>query len=103
MKNTINIKARKVTSFEKISGLVGKNNPEPIFFYTSFGIHTFGLKFPIDVVILNKRGKIASIYQGVKPNRIMFWNPRHNIVLELPQGFVKKKSLNLGTQVNLLQ
>ena len=58
----------------KIKGLLGEKTPQAIVFNTRFGIHTFFLHFPIDVVILNKNGRIVTLRKGLKPNRIFFWN-----------------------------
>ena len=41
-------------------GLIGKD-PTPLFFKTRFGIHTFGVITPIDVLILDKNYKVVKI------------------------------------------
>jgi len=53
---TVKVKIYKSIKCRTI-GLIGHDNPEPIMFYTKFGIHTFGLKFPIDVLILDKNNE----------------------------------------------
>lgn len=97
---TINIKVRELNSLlEKTIGLIGKNNPEPILLKTRFGIHTFGLKFPIDVLILDDKNKIINLKNNLKPNRIFIWNPKYKNVLELPNGFIKKNNLKTSDRV----
>lgn len=68
---------------------------------TRFGIHTFGVRFTIDVLILDKKNKIASIKENLKPNRIFLWNPAYEKVIELPRGTIKKYSLKLGDAIKL--
>jgi len=82
--------------FGKIFGLIGRKEPEVIILNTRFGIHTFFLKFPIDVLILDKKNRVKGLKKGLKPRRIMFWNFRYNIVVELPQGLIKKSETKLG-------
>ncbi len=97
---TINIKVRELNSLlEKTIGLIGKKNPEPILLKTRFGIHTFGLKFPIDVLILDDKNKIINLKNNLKPNRIFIWNPKYKNVLELPNGFIKKNNLKTSDRV----
>ncbi len=98
----ITLFARKCNSFwEKTKGLLGKNKPEAIYFETRWGIHTFGMQFPIDVIILNKQNKIVAMKKNMKPNRIFVWNPRYKKVIEVPEGIIKKKSLELNEVITL--
>ena len=78
---------------EKMIGLIGKEKPIPFLMKTRFGIHTFGLKFPIDVLVLNKNNRVVSLKKSLKPNRIFLWNPLCNKVLELPEGTIDEKHI----------
>lgn len=94
---TVNVKVRRLNSVrEKAIGLIGKKTAEATLFKTRFGIHTIGLRFPIDVLILDNKNKIIYSKSSLKPNRIFIWNPRYKNVLELPDGFVAKKNLEAG-------
>ena len=96
MKKTL-IRVKKIKRIkEKVQGLIGKNKPFPIMLVTRFGIHTFGLKFPIDVLILNNENKVVSIKEGMKPRRVFLWNPYHKKVLELPAGTIKEKAIKIN-------
>lgn len=70
--------------------------PKAIIFNTRFGIHTFFLKFPIDLIILNKDNRVIKIKEEVFPNRIVFWNPKYNLVIELPRGSINKSKTKKG-------
>jgi uncharacterized protein len=86
---------------DKIQGLIGKDKPFALMIKTHFGIHTFGLKFPIDVLILNNQNKVVSMKENLEPNRIFLWNPKYEKVIELPQGTVKKKRLKIGCTIDI--
>jgi len=83
---TLNVK--KLNWLKAIIGLIGKNKPEPILFKTRFGIYTFFMRFPIDVIILDNKYKVVKLKENLKPNSIFVWNPKYNIVLELPAGTI---------------
>ena len=55
---------------ERFFGLIPYKKAIPALFYTHFGIHTFGLRFPIDVLVLNDKNEVASMRKNLKPNRI---------------------------------
>lgn len=86
---------------EKIQGLIGKNKPIALMIKTHFGIHTFGLKFPIDVLILNNDNKVVSMKKNLKPNRIFFWNPMYEKVIELPHGTIEKEKIKINMPIDI--
>ena len=97
----ITIHAKKAVDLKtKVTGLIGKEKPYPLVLQTRFGIHTFGLRFPIDVVILDQKGVVRKI-KKLQPGNIFFWNPLYDIVLELPDGTVQEKHIVVGKEVTL--
>ncbi len=86
---------------EKIQGLIGKNKPYALMIRTRFGIHTFGLKFPIDVLILSNENKVVSIRENLRPNRIFLWNPAYEKVIELPQGTIEEKAIKMNIPIDI--
>jgi len=97
----VSLKVKELKSWrEKIVGLIGKKRPENVFIRTRFGIHTFFLKFPIDVMILDNKNKVVDV-KTVKPNHIFFWNPIYDKVLELPEGTIEKKKIKIGGEIKL--
>lgn len=87
---------------EKMQGLIGKNKPFTLMIRTRFGIHTFGLKFSIDVLILDNKNKVVSIRENLRPNKIFLWNPMYEKVLELPQGTIDRKGIRIKDKINVL-
>jgi len=92
---------RLQTLKEKAIGLIGKEKVYPVIFETRFGIHTFFLRVPIDVLILDNQKRVAVLKESLSPNRIFLWNPRYKIVLELLQGTIKKYNIKKGTKVSI--
>lgn len=86
---------------EKLFGLVGQINITPTLFQTHFGIHTFFMKAPIDVIVLNKNCEVMILKQNLKPWKIFFWNPIYKSIIELPWGFIKEKKIKIGDRINI--
>lgn len=97
----ISIRARHLKGFAKTKGLIGKKIL-PVYFTTRFGIHTFFLKEPIDVLILNSRGVVRIVRKTLYPNSIFFWPPTFGTVVELPQGTVRRMKIREGTSIRLI-
>lgn len=87
--------------FSKTIGLICKKNPENIYFKTRFGIHTFGMNFPIDILILDSHNIVKKIKKSLKPTSIFFWNPQYNTVLELKEKTIENMNICLGDTIDL--
>lgn len=72
--------------FDKSLGLMNKKKPKSLILKTRFGIHTFGLKEQIDVLILNKQNKVVALKHSLHPSRLFTWNIKYSTVIELPAG-----------------
>jgi len=56
-------------------------------------IHTFFMKFAIDVLFVNKQNEIIALYQNVKPWRILPIHFTSHYVIELPAGTITIKNI----------
>ena len=72
------------TSFkDRLIGLMFKNElKEDYLFPNCKSIHTFFMKFNIDVIAINKNNQIIKIYKNVSPNKIIFMPTHTYAVLE---------------------
>src|SRR5215831_11528076 len=61
-------------------------------------IHTFGMKFAIDAVFLNKKKKVAKIAAGL-PRRRLAMALLADSVLELPAGTASRTDTRIGDQL----
>lgn len=59
-------------------------------------IHTFFMKFPIDVAFLDKNGKVVKLRQSIQKARFSGSMLRAYMTLEMPQGKLSKIHLKLG-------
>lgn len=84
----------------KTCGLLSKYQSRSLYFQTRFGIHTFGLKLPIDVVILNQKFRVMKL-ATVQPNRLFFWNPKFDKVIELKNGSINRSRTKLNDLLEL--
>lgn len=85
------------TYMQKLTGLMGKKNINyGMFFPGVSSIHTFFMKESIDVIGLNDAMIITSIYENVKPNKILILK-NANHTLELPKG--ESKRYHIGQKV----
>ena len=89
-------------AFGKIKGLIGNKTPEVIILKTRFGIHTFLLKFPIDVIILGKNNNVVKLKKRLKPNRVFFWDMKFDTVIELPTGVLKKSKTKINDVLEIV-
>jgi hypothetical protein len=89
--------------WEKTRGLIGAKKPYPVFFTTRFGIHTFGLRFPIDVLILDSQFMVVKAKKQLSPNRLFFWSIFYKHVLELPAGEITRRKIKIGEKIKLLK
>ena len=62
------------------------------------GVHTFRMKFDIDVVYLNKAKKVLKIRARMPKSRISFCLSAHS-VLELPAGMTESTATEAGDQL----
>ena len=72
--------------FKRFWGLMFKKHidkDEALIFYRAQSIHTFFMRFPIDVIFLDKNMRVIKIYQGLKPFRFAA-SLKSAITIELP-------------------
>ena len=72
-----------------------------VFFKTRFGIHTFFLRFPIDIVILDQNDKVVCLKKKLKQNRIYLWPVKFEKVIELAEGEIDRLNLKIGSKVEI--
>lgn len=85
--------------WKKSRGMIGEDKPKRLLIKTRFGIHTFGMKYPIDVVVLDGGHFVKTIKKSLPPNRLFFWKPSYGQILELPQGDVCKFGIMKGQKL----
>lgn len=96
----IKIKTNIATTLHsKTLGLMFHDKIEPLFFQTRFGIHTFFVKHPLIILVLDDKFKVTQT-KLLSPNKIFFWNPKHKNILELPAN-KKYKNIKIGELIKI--
>lgn len=67
-------------------GLLKEDSNTAMLFKTRFGIHTFFMQHPIDILVLDNKLKVIHIKKDLPPNRLFFWNPLYTYIIELPSS-----------------
>ncbi len=99
-KTTLALNCKQATTLmELVFGLHWLSNPPELLFKTRLGIHTLMLRKPIDIVILGNSLRVVSLKANLQPNRVLFWNPRYQWVLELPVNAIKNSKTEIGDQL----
>jgi uncharacterized membrane protein (UPF0127 family) len=65
------------------------------------GVHTFGMRFPIDIVGVTRSGAVVSLRRDVPRRRIVFsW--KAFAIVELPAGATDRCGLAIGDLVEVV-
>lgn len=85
-------------------GLLGRDSLEDgaaMIIAPSNAVHTFGMRFPIDLVFVRRDGAVAKIRERVMPWRIAMAQLAY-AVIELPAGTVARVQLKVGDVVGVM-
>lgn len=63
------------------------------------GVHTFFMKFPIDVVFLDRNGRVVGVVPNLKPQRMTKLLLTSVSVVELPAGTLAATETVVGNEV----
>jgi uncharacterized protein len=65
-------------------------------------VHTFFMKFAIDLIYLDRKKKVRGMVRALPPWRLSICLPAHS-VLELPPGTIDRTKTQKGDELELLQ
>ena len=85
-------------------GLMGRSRleaGEALLIKPCSSIHTFFMRFPIDVVFVDKGSRVVKIAESVKPWRFLLGGKGAHAVLELPSGALASTDLKVGDHLDL--
>ena len=87
------------TSRTRMVGLLGRTGldaGEGLWIKPSSGVHTIGMKFPIDVIGLDKKNRVIKLWRCLVPYRLTSIHWKMSSVLELPAGRIEECQIPLG-------
>jgi len=88
--------------FSKSFGLTVRkklNDKEGFLIENCSSIHTFWMRYSIDVIFLDKKNSVLAIYNNFKPFRVTPFIRNAYYALELKPGTIEKASLEVGDLV----
>jgi uncharacterized membrane protein (UPF0127 family) len=59
-------------------------------------VHMYGMRFPLDVAFLDRRGAVVAIYPSLAPGSRTRWHRDAAQALELPAGTLVESGTSLG-------
>ncbi len=92
------------TALSRLIGLLANSELSPgsgLLIQPSSGVHTFGMRFPIDVVALDRKTKVRGTWENVRPFRIVALSLKTYQVLELPVGSICSSQTQVDDQLTI--
>lgn len=100
--------ARKVavadTFFSRLKGLLGKEELPPgeaLWIKPCGSVHSFGMKFPIDVLFLDRDMRVVAFVKDMRPGRLSAPRAKVFSVLELPSGSLDAAATVIGNRIEI--
>jgi len=93
------------TSASRRKGLLGRSelkSGEGLYLTPCEWLHTFGMRFEIDVAFLSSTGQVLAVHHALKPNRLSRLVLRAYGALELPAGILRATSTERGDIIQIL-
>jgi uncharacterized membrane protein (UPF0127 family) len=88
----------------RLKGLLGKDSLPPgeaLLIKPCNAIHTFGMRFAIDVIFLSRDNHVIGVSKNLRPNHLSPLHFRATSVIELPAGTIEATETALGDEVGI--
>lgn len=94
------------THWSRFCGLMGRGAEcfpagDGLWIVPSRGVHTFAMKFPIDVIYLDAHQYVVHLEHALKPWRVAPVSLRTASVLELPAGTLEASGTGVGDEIEM--
>jgi len=93
------------TFWTRLVGLLGRKGlaqDTGLWIRPSSGVHTFAMRFPIDVVALDRTRRVRAVWPSLRPWRISGVSWRIHSVIELPVGSIQRAEIHRGDQLEIV-
>jgi uncharacterized membrane protein (UPF0127 family) len=94
------------TSAVRRRGLLGRDRldwDEAMYIVPTQWIHTFRMRFPIDIAFLSRAGQVLALHHSLKPNRLSKIVLRAEGALELPAGKLRATNTEVGDILEFME
>ena len=92
------------TTFKRLKGLLGREilkDGEGLIIIPCSSIHTFFMRFSIDVVFLDRSNRVVAMVRSLPPARLFSSIFKGSLVIELPVGTLAKTNTEISDQIVL--
>lgn len=92
------------TPFKRIKGLLGRkglNQGEGMVIIPCNSIHTFFMRFSIDVIFLGNDNRVVALAESLPPARLFGSLLEGKLVIELPSGTLSRTKTTLKDQISI--
>ena len=89
-----------LTRMRGLLGRTGLESGEGLLIRPAGSIHTFFMRFPIDVVFVSRAGEVLKVARGVPPWRTSAARGA-KVVIELGAGEADRNGISVGTRLDL--
>lgn len=91
-------------TLSRFVGLMGRRSLAPghgLLINPSNGVHTFWMRFSIDVLLLDVNHRVLAVYRQLRPFRLTAINWKASSALELPAGTIVSTNTQAGDVLQL--
>lgn len=95
---------KATSTWERMVGLLGSarvSRGEGLWIEPCSSVHTIGMRTAIDVVFLDREGRVLRTYERVAPNRLALVCPGAHVTVELGPGTVAHAPIEVGDRLRL--
>ena len=85
--------------FARLRGFLMRPEPvdgEGILFSPCKGVHMYGMKFSLDVLFLDRQGRVVSLFPNLAPGKRTPIQKQAHHALELPAGSIGRSGTQVG-------
>ena len=87
------------THWQRTRGLLGRPAIQPgqgMMLTGCRGVHTWGMRYRLDIIMLDRHGRVVRTYSEFAPWRVTAWQLRAAHTLELPAGTITATTTQVG-------
>ncbi|HVA27912.1 MAG TPA: DUF192 domain-containing protein [Candidatus Baltobacteraceae bacterium] len=96
--------AKAETGWQRLVGLLGSRCIPPhegMWFDDCSAVHTIGMRFALDIIFLDRNGRVIDLRERVAPNALAVVCPRACVTVELGAGTLATTGVRLGDRLVL--
>ena len=93
------------SAVQRVMGLLGREclqDGQGLLFKNCSSLHTFFMQFPIDILYMDKRGKVLKAAPEVRPFKLVAAPFRGHYALELPAGAIRDSATKVGDHLDFV-